>query len=93
MRSRIANLVAQQLPLAHEVVTGAREWTPTQANVFKTMLAKVVPDVSATYSQVDMRVKDTRELTREDLERIASGLEDDDVVIMDNEVNPATSDT
>ena len=94
VRAKITALVKQQLPRAHEVVLGTREWTPTQANVFKTMLSKVVPDVSATYSQVDMSVKDTRELTREDLERIAAGLDEvDDAVILDNDEPPAKSAT
>lgn len=94
VRSKIATLVRQQLPHAHEVVLGAREWSPTQANVFKTLLSKVVPDVSATYSQVDMNVKDTRELTREDLERIAAGIDEvDDAVILDNDEPPAKSTT
>ena len=89
LRSKIATLVKKQLPHAHEVVLGTREWSPTQATVFKTMLSKVVPDVSATYSQVDMNVKDTRELTREDLERIAAGLDEvEDTVILDNDVTP-----
>jgi hypothetical protein len=73
---------------------GAREWSPTQAAVFKTMLSKVVPDVSATYSQVDMSVKDTRELTREDLERIAAGLDEvEGGIILDHDEYPAETTT
>ncbi|MDG1416121.1 MAG: hypothetical protein P8R39_12270 [Alphaproteobacteria bacterium] len=50
--------------------------------------------MSATYSQVDMNVKDTRELTREDLERIAAGIDEvDDAVILDNDEPPAKSTT
>lgn len=78
IRTRIAQLVRLQLPEAHAVVMGERQWTPTQANVFKTLIAKVIPDVSATFSQVDLTVKDSRTLTREELEAIAKG-DDEDV--------------
>jgi len=63
------------LTLADEVVKGHIEWTPTQARVFSSLLNKVIPDLSASYHQHEHSVKNITEMSREELERIASGVD------------------
>lgn len=73
LRARIANYVEAQLPLAKEVIDGTRTWNPTQARVFSLMLNKVLPDLSASYIQQETIDRPVAEMSREELERIASG--------------------
>lgn len=79
MRASVFKRVQNQIDEAHAVVMGQKDWTPTQARVFATMLNKVMPDLTAQFVQHEHATKsDMRELSREDLERIALGLDDDD---------------
>jgi hypothetical protein len=73
LRARIATYVEAQLPLAKEVIDGTRTWNPTQARVFSLMLNKVLPDLSASYIQQESIERPIAEMSREELERIASG--------------------
>ncbi len=75
IRGQIANFVRNQLDLANEVILGNIEWSPTQARVFATLLNKVVPDLSASYHQHEINHKDVIDLSRDELERIAAGIE------------------
>jgi len=75
IRGQIARMVKSQINWANEVVEGSREWSPTQARVFGTLLAKVVPDLSASYHQHEVTNKELVELSRDELERIAAGIE------------------
>jgi len=63
------------ITLADEVVKGHREWTPTQARVFSNLLNKVIPDLSASYHQHEHNHKNITEMSREELELIASGVD------------------
>lgn len=62
--------------MAQEVLNGVREWNPTQARVFTALLNKVIPDISMSYAQVDIRDKELSNMSREELEEIASGMND-----------------
>lgn len=75
LRGQIASKMQTHLTLADEVVKGHIEWTPTQARVFSSLLNKVIPDLSASYHQHEHSVKELNEMSREELERIASGVD------------------
>jgi len=75
IRGQISTFVRDQLTLANEVVVGTREWSPTQARVFSTLLNKVVPDLSASFVQHEVSSRDLIDLSREELEAIAAGIE------------------
>lgn len=77
LRAGVFGRVSRQIQEAHEVVMGQKEWSPTQARVFATMLNKVMPDLTAQFVQHEhVQKNDMRELSREELERIASGVEE-----------------
>jgi len=59
--------------------------------LFRTLLAKVVPDLSQSHSTVDITTRSVNELTRDELEAIASGSDALDGVIVDatEDVNDA----
>lgn len=73
VRRKMLSLIARNLDAASDVLEGSRTWTPTQLGLFKTMLNKLVPDVSQSHQTIDVRQKPREELTREDLILIASG--------------------
>jgi hypothetical protein len=73
IRGQIAAGVGYYLKMADEVMHGTRNWTPTQARVFSTLLNKVVPDLSASFVQHEHSTHNLRELSRDELERIARG--------------------
>jgi len=75
LRGQIASKMQTHLTLADEVVKGHIEWTPTQARVFSSLLNKVIPDLSASYHQHEHSHKALTEMSREELERIASGVD------------------
>lgn len=73
LRAQVAAYVEAQLPMAKEVVEGKRVWSPTQARVFSLLLNKVMPDLNASYIQHEQIDRPVTDLSREELERIASG--------------------
>ena len=73
IRGQIADFVREQIAVANSVVMDGKEWTPTQARVFGMLLNKVVPDLNASYVQHEHKVKNLTEMSREELEAIASG--------------------
>ena len=73
IRGQIANYVKDQITIANEVVMNGKDWTPTQARVFGMLINKVVPYLNASYVQHEHQVKNLTEMTREELEAIASG--------------------
>ena len=75
LRGQIASKMQTHLTLADEVVKGHIEWTPTQARVFSSLLNKVIPDLSASDHQHEHSHKALTEMSREELERIASGVD------------------
>ncbi len=74
IRGEIANFVSSQITIANEVVMNGKEWSPTQARVFGMLLNKVVPDLNASYVQHEHQVKNLTEMSRAELEEIASGI-------------------
>ena len=76
IRYQISRYISEQLPLAHSVVTGSTNWNPTQARVFSTLLNKVVPDLTAAFVQHDVTNRPLTELSRSELEAIASSASD-----------------
>jgi hypothetical protein len=89
MRSGLFRRVSSQIGEAHAVVMGTKEWSPTQARVFATMLNKVVPDLTAAFVQHEHNIQDAPEkMSRQQLEAIASGVNniiDADVINEDDE--------
>ena len=79
IRGQIAGFVRNQIDIANEVVMGGSDWSPTQARVFGILLNKVVPDLNASYVQHEHNNKDVIDMSREELERIASGIDAIDV--------------
>lgn len=76
IRYQISRYISDQLPLAHSVVTGSTSWNPTQARVFSTLLNKVVPDLTASFVQHEVTNRPLTELSRSELEAIASSASD-----------------
>lgn len=79
IRAQIANYMRDQLNDAHMVVMGGKEWNPTQARVFGILLNKVVPDLNASFHQHEHTTKQLTDLSREELEAIAQGVQVIDV--------------
>jgi hypothetical protein len=73
LRGHIATAICLQVPQAHDVVMGTRQWTPTQARVFAMLLDKVLPDLSASYGLTETAATDVEQMSREALEAIAAG--------------------
>ena len=53
--------------------------------MFSTLLNKVVPDLSASYIQHEHSTKELVDMSRDELERIAAGLDAIDVEVEDND--------
>ena len=70
---RKTQYVKDQIVIANEVVMHGKEWTPTQARVFGMLLNKVVPDLNAAYHKHEHEIKNLTEMSRAELEQIASG--------------------
>lgn len=79
VRAQIANYMRDQINDAHMVVMGGKEWNPTQARVFGILLNKVVPDLNANFVQHEHTTKQLTDLSREELEAIAQGVQVIDV--------------
>ena len=73
LRGSIMARVPKYLEMADEVMSGERKWSATQARIFSTLLNKVIPDLSASFVQHEHTTRDLRELSRDELERIARG--------------------
>lgn len=71
--SRISIIVANSIPKAGQVLEGKIVWSPQQVAVFKTMLNKVVPDMTANYHLHEHRERKLSELSADELEAIARG--------------------
>ena len=75
MRAGLFRRVENQIDEAHAVVMGQKQWTPTQARVFATILNKVMPDLTASFVQHEHQITENPEkLSREQLEAIAAGV-------------------
>jgi hypothetical protein len=73
IRRKVLSLIATNLESAAEVLDGKRAWNTAQVHLFRTLLNKVLPDLSMSHSIVDVRHKRAEELSRAELEAIASG--------------------
>ncbi len=76
LRGQIARNMETHIALADDVIKGHTEWSPTQARVFSNLLNKVIPDLSASYHQHEHSHRALNEMSREELERIASGVDE-----------------
>ena len=83
IRGQIATHVRDLMPQAVEAARGERTWSNQQVTIFRTLLSKVVPDLSQSHSTVDITTRQVTELTREELEAIASGSDALDGEIID----------
>jgi len=79
LRGFIRDEVQCILPLAIRAVEGDIKWTPQQVSLFRTLMAKVVPDLSQSHTTIEHRHVDVNKLSRDELEAIASGLHDGQV--------------
>lgn len=83
LRRRLYEHVDKQVDEAHGVVMGKKNWSPTQARVFSTMLNKVIPDLNASFVQHEHQITEAPEkMSRAQLEAIAATMGD----IIDAEV-------
>ncbi len=83
LRRRLYEHVDEQVHEAHGVVMGRKSWSPTQARVFSAMLNKVIPDLTASFTQHEHQITEVPEkMSRAQLEAIASTMGD----IIDAEV-------
>lgn len=90
IRGKVAAVINDYLPHAAEVLDGSRVWTPVQARVFVALLDKVVPNLSASHSVHEHRLQGVKEMSREQLEAIALGLDPGPAVV---DVTPLSSST
>jgi hypothetical protein len=74
IRARIASRMLTYLDIADAVITGQVKWSPVQARVFGMLLDKTTPNLSASYIKSESVQKPLTELSREELELIASGV-------------------
>lgn len=72
VRSYIFGLLRAQVPLAHRVVMGEVEWSPTQARVFGQLLDKCLPDLSASFLASEKDNGDLTVLSRDELEALVT---------------------
>jgi len=80
LRGYIRDEVQTILPLAIRATEGEIKWTPQQVALFRTLMAKVVPDLSQSHTTVEHRHVDVNKLSRDELEAIASGIHEGEVV-------------
>lgn len=75
IRAKIAKNVTDYLPIVDEVIRGTRDFSPTQARIFTALLNKVVPDLSATHTRLEIDDKrDLSKMSMAELEQIAAGV-------------------
>ncbi|MCA3718544.1 MAG: hypothetical protein IM674_09855 [Brevundimonas sp.] len=72
LRLAIARGVANATPLAVEAMMGRRKWSHQQVQLYRTMLAKVVPDLEAKLVQGEILHRHVGELSKEDLLRLVT---------------------
>lgn len=69
MRGRIAGIIHGNLQMAEEVLAGNLNWTQAQLRLFAKLIDKAVPDLNASYVQLETdRSKDTSKMTRAEIE-------------------------
>ena len=89
LRNRIARLVHEALPHAREVLKGDRRWTNVQLGLFRTLVAKIVPDLNQSFAQVEVTNRPLMALSRAELEQIAAS---DAILIEDAVEEPEVAD-
>lgn len=72
MRAQAARYVKDVMPLAKQVIEGKQTWSNQQVALFKALLGKVMPDVSAHYEERHVTNHNVHEMSREQLLEIAS---------------------
>ena len=82
LRNRIARLVHEALPHAREVMRGDRRWTNVQLGLFRTLVAKIVPDLNQSFAQVEVTNRPLMALSRAELEQIAAS----DAILIEDDV-------
>lgn len=69
LQRRTHSLATDLIPMAREVMTGARKWTPQQVRVFDIVMRKAVPDLSYKYVRTEeVEHVDPSSLSRDELE-------------------------
>ena len=92
VRSYIFGLLRAQIPLAHRVVMGEVEWSPTQARVFGQLLDKCVPDLTASFMVSEKDDGDLALLSRRELEALAGRDENRSPLRLRRELRAAKAD-
>ncbi len=85
IRGQIAGLMQEHVSIANEVILGTVDWNPTQARVFSALLNKVVPDLKSSSVHLETSDKNVIDMSREELERIAAGIDAIDAEVITDE--------
>lgn len=73
LRRRLHDVVEDNIDRAHEVLAGKQSWSPSQVALFRTILGKTVPDLSERHVSGSIETRQIKELSYEELMRIAAG--------------------
>lgn len=71
LRGKVASIISDQIDVAEKVLLGEVHWSAAQVQVFKTLMNKVVPDISAKFHQHEINNRDVTSMSRAELERMA----------------------
>lgn len=86
IRRHFAKYIVEAMPSIRKGLLGQEHWTTQRLGLFKTIAGKVIPDLSASFSQHHHTHDDLSKLSRAELERIASGLAVQSVLTITPEV-------
>lgn len=92
LRAQIFSVARKGVAMAEEVIEGKREWSPSQARVFTALLDKVVPNLSASFSQKEVIHRDHRDMSLADLESLVASYKGSPHAGRDPEGSPARLD-
>jgi hypothetical protein len=74
IRRLFARYIVEAMPSIRRGLLGQEHWTTQRLGLFKTVSARVIPDLSASFTEVHHTHDDLTRLSRTELERIASGI-------------------
>jgi hypothetical protein len=90
LRGKIAACMEDVVNDAYEVMKGTKQWNPTQARVFATLLSKTLPDLSASHITHENTERRPEDMSIDELEAlIASSLKLADQEETHDSLNPA----
>lgn len=73
IRHTLLRVVASHTASVDEVLSGQKKWSASQVQLYKLLLGKVLPDISASYVETtDTTTRKISGLSREELETLAA---------------------